>query len=439
MKTKLVSTMLIISLLLVGVASTGAAQEKTEIDFWYALSGSIAETTVELVEKFNESHPDIQVNAVQKGSYTQALTSAVAAYRSGNPPSMVQVYDTGTQTMLDSGVIYPLWKLIDKFDLNIDTKSFITPIRANYEIDGKLSSMPFNASSPIMYYNKDAFKEAGLDPNDPPRTFAEIEEMGQQLIENSDVKYALTTGWNPWVLIENMHTWHDQPLTNNKNGFDGRATEYYVNGPFSVKIFETLRDWQKEDIYTYQGRKGDPNPAFLGGDVAMVITSTGYLSGFLESSNFELGTTYMPHMQGYPKGKPEIGGGTIWAFKGQSEKELRATGKFFEFLSKPESQVYWHKNTGYFPASNEATRALLDSGFFAEHPHYLTAFMQMITGVTTPRNKGVRLGNYASIKRLLRNQIEAVFAGQGTPQEVLDRAAKQVNESLAEYTEGIED
>ncbi len=438
MKTKLVSLVLIFSLLLTGITFAGAAQEETEIDFWYALSGTIAETTLELVEGFNETHPNIHVNAVNKGTYSEALTSAVAAYRSGNAPDIVQVYEVGTQTMLDSGAVHPLWKLVEEYDLNIDTENFIAPVKSYFEVDGKLASLPFNSSTPVMYYNKDAFEEAGLNPNHPPRTFAEVEEMGKQLINNTDVKYALTAGWPSWTLLENMHTWHRQPIANNNNGYSDYATELKVNQDFSVELFETYRNWQQENVFTYQGREGSPNPSFLGGDIGMIITSTAYLSGFKEAAEFEIGTTYLPHMQGYPRGNSLIGGATLWALKGNSEEEQEATAKFLEYVARTDNQVFWHKNTGYFPVTNSAVRRLLDEGWFADNPNYLTAFLQMSTGVTTEGNKGLRLGNFVSIRNVLLNQIESMFGGDRTPERALNRAVREVNGVLDNYVSSQE-
>ncbi len=428
---------LVLPLLLIFVFSfavVGQAQV-TEIDFWYALSGNIQEVTLSLVEDFNESHPDIQVNPVHKGSYSEVLTSSIAAYRTGNAPHIVQVYEVGTQTLLDSNAIKPVYELFEENDMDINWNDFIGPLKAYYSVDGNLYSLPFNSSTPFLFYNKDAFEEAGLDPNQPPRTFKEVEEYGKQLVESGAVENALTVGWPSWVLAENMFTWHGQPITNNRNGYDGHASELKINSEFGVELFTQLKEWQSENIFTYEGREGTPNPSFLTGKTAMIITSTAYLGGFKEGADFEIGSGFIPHKEGLPQGNSLIGGATLWVYQGHSDEEYRAVTEFLDFIASVDQQVRWHKETGYLPVTNSAVNQLEEEGWFEENPNHSTAFNQLNIETETGEFAGLRLGDFVAIREIVLSEIESIFSGNKTVEKALDDAVQKSNQRLERYIE----
>ena len=428
---------LVLPLLLIFVFSfavVGQAQV-TEIDFWYALSGNIQEVTLSLVEDFNDSHPDIQVNPVHKGSYSEVLTSSIAAYRTGNAPHIVQVYEVGTQTLLDSNAIKPVYELFEENDMDINWDDFIGPLKAYYSVDGNLYSLPFNSSTPFLFYNKDAFEEAGLDPNQPPRTFKEVEEYGKQLVESGAVNNALTVGWPSWVLAENMFTWHGQPITNNRNGYDGHASELKINSEFGVELFTQLKEWQSENIFTYEGREGTPNPSFLTGKTAMIITSTAYLGGFKEGADFEIGSGFIPHKEGLPQGNSLIGGATLWVYQGHSDEEYRAVTEFLDFIASVDQQVRWHKETGYLPVTNSAVNQLEEEGWFEENPNHSTAFNQLNIETETGEFAGLRLGDFVAIREIVLSEIESIFSGNKTVEKALDDAVQKSNQRLERYIE----
>ena len=428
---------LVLSLLLVFVfsfATIGQSQE-TEIDFWYALSGNIQEVTLSLVEDFNESHPNIKVNPVHKGSYSEVLTSSIAAYRTGNAPHIVQVYEVGTQTLLDSNAIKPVYQLFEENDVEINWDNFIGPLKAYYSVDGNLYSLPFNSSTPFLFYNKDAFEEAGLDPNKPPKTFKEVEEYGKKLVESGAVNNALTVGWPSWVLAENMFTWHGKPITNNNNGYDGHATELKINSDFGVELFKQLKEWQSENIFTYEGREGTPNPAFLTGKTGMIITSTAYLGGFKEGADFEIGSGFIPHKEGLPQGNSLIGGATLWVYKGHSQEEYKAVTEFLDFIASVDQQVSWHKQTGYLPVTQSAVNELDEQGWFEQNPNHATAFNQLNIETDTGEFDGLRLGDFVAIREIVLSEIESIFSGNKTVEKALDDAVQKSNKRLKRYIE----
>jgi sn-glycerol 3-phosphate transport system substrate-binding protein len=391
--------------------------------------------TLSLVDKFNQSHPEIKVDPVHKGSYAENLTAAIAAYKSGNAPHVVQVYEVGTQTLLDSGAIVPVYELFSQHNIGIDWQDFLGPLRAYYSVDDNLYSLPFNSSTPFLYTNKDAYESAGLDPDTPPETFADLESMGQKLVDSGAVEVAWTAGWPSWTLVENMFTWHVKPIANNKNGYSDHASKLMINSDFGVKLFQTYRRWQDRSIFAYEGREGTPNPSYLTGKTAMIITSTAYLGGFKEAAEFEIGSGFLPHMEGEPQGNSLIGGATLWVFKGHPEADYAAVGEFLNFIATTEQQVYWHKNTGYLPVTNSAVKALEQEGWFKENPNHATAFRQLQIMPASGEFAGLRLGDFVAIREIILSEIESLFSGAKGVEEALDDAVEKSNQRLKRYIE----
>ena len=411
------------------------ADEPTEIEFWYALSGDIREATLEFIEEFNETHPDVHVNPVHRGTYSEVLTTAIAAYGTPEAPHIVQVSETlGTQTLSDSEAVYPAHELLDDYGYDVDWDDFLAPFR----VEGELKGLPFNNSVPILYYNKDAFAEAGLDPEQPPETYEDVEEMGEELLESGAVDYAMTVGWPSWLLVENVHTWHGQPFADNAGGFEGHATELYINREFGVNMFEIFVDWHERDILTYEGREGDPNPSFLTGETAIIQTSTGYLSGFEESADFELGTGFLPHNDDYPQGNAWLGGGRIWSLRGHEDEKYEAIAEFKNYVTQPEQQAEWHKRTGYLPVTESAAELLEEEGWFDENPNHATALEQVMVDIEADTLQGIRLGEYLSIRETILDNMEAIFAGRKSIEEGLDDAVESGNDILQRYLEQLD-
>ncbi|MFW6306511.1 MAG: extracellular solute-binding protein [Bacillota bacterium] len=433
MKLKVVSLLIFVILIVVLINPVLFAQEKVEIDFWYALSGHIREVTLDMVEDFNTSQNDIQVNPVHRGSYAEALTAAIAAYRTGNAPHVVQVYEVGTQTLLDSKAIVPVYQLFEDNNIIVDWNDFLGPLKAYYSVDDNLSSLPFNSSTPFLFYNKDAFREAGLDPNKPPRTFEEMEEYGEKLVESGVVENAITFGWPSWTMIENMFAWHGEAITNNSNGYDGHATELYINNDFGITLFNKYKELQDKNILAYEGREGTPNPSFLTGKTAMIITSTAYLGGFKETADFEIGSGFLPRFEDKLQGNSLIGGATLWVFDGHEKEEYKAVAEFLSYVASVDQQVDWHKSTGYLPVTISAVNKLESQGWFNENPNHATAFNQLQVETHNGKNVGLRLGDFTSIREILLAEIENIFAGNKSVEKALNDAVAKSNARLERY------
>jgi sn-glycerol 3-phosphate transport system substrate-binding protein len=410
------------------------AAAATEIHFWHAMGGQLNETVNELVKQFNQSQSEYEVKPLNKGTYPEVLTGAIAAYRQKNPPHIVQVFDVGTQTMLMSGAVYPVAQLMKDQEVAVNWGDFIKPVTGYYSKDGQLYSMPFNSSSPILYYNKDAFKKAGLDAEKPPATWAQVGEFSKKIIAAGGAKCGFTTSWPSWTMLENTFPWHDQPFATNQNGYTGLDTKLLINGEFGLKHIGQLAAWQKEGVYSYGGRMGQPDPKFINGDCAMLIQSSAVIGGFKKSiTKFAWGTGQLPHWGApYKKQNTIVGGGTLWVLKGQKPAEYKGVAQFMKFISEPKQQMWWSVTTGYVPITQTAIKSLEAAEHFKKNPEQWTALSQL-TATPTANSQGHRLGNMAQIRDVVEPELEGIFAGSKTAKEGLDAAVAKANEILKEF------
>ncbi len=410
---------------------TGALA-KTEIIWWHAMAGFLGERVNDITNKFNASQSEYEVKAIYKGSYPETLTAGIASYRAKTHPHIIQVFEVGTQTMLSSGAIYPVYQLMRDQGITIDWTDFIGVVKSYYSKDGNLYSMPFNSSTPILYYNKTAFEKAGLNPQIPPKTFEEIEKSAKLVLSKGLTKFGFTVAWPSWTLMENMHAWHDQPFANNNNGFSAMATQLRINGKLGVQVLELLTRWQKEGLFTYSGRGARGDQPIINGDAAVGLASTALVGTMTRTAKFDWGTGNLPRLAGYPQGNSIIGGATLWVLKGHNKEYYKGVAKFLEFLGQTEQQAWWHANTGYLPLTRAAIKALPED-HFRKNSNLWTAFAQITSGKTTANSQGIRLGNFVAVRDTIEGEMENVFAGKKTPKEGLDGAVKKGNATLKEF------
>jgi sn-glycerol 3-phosphate transport system substrate-binding protein len=408
---------------------------KTEIQWWHAMTGFLGERVEEIANKFNTSQNEYVVKAVHKGSYPETLTAGIAAYRAKTHPHILQVFEVGTQTMLSSGAIYPVYQLMKDQGIKIDWEDFLSVVKSYYSYKGNLYSMPFNSSTAILYYNKTILKKAGLDPQKPPTTYDEIEKMAKGAVLSGASKIGFTVAWPSWTLVENMLAWHDQPFADHENGFAAMATQLKINGEFEIKLWDLLTRWQKEGIFTYSGRGNKGDQPIINGEAAVGLASTALVGTLTKTGKFEWSTGYLPRMAGYPQGNSIIGGASLWVMKGHKKEEYKAVAKFLEFLGKTEQQAWWHATTGYLPISNSALKALQATDHFKRTPDMWTAFGQITSGKTTPNSQGVRLGNLLAIRDNIEAEMENVLSGKKTSKQGLDDGVKKCNEILKEFAD----
>jgi sn-glycerol 3-phosphate transport system substrate-binding protein len=421
--------------LLVGASHVALAA--TEIQFWHAMEAALGERVNDIAAQFNASQSDYKIVPVFKGTYDQTLAAGIAAYRSGNAPAILQVYEVGTATMMQAKkAVVPVSEVFKQAGVPLDTKAFV-PAIASYYSDAKtneLVSMPFNSSTPVLYYNKEAFKKAGLDPNKPPKTWDEVRADAEKL-KASGMSCGFTTGWQGWIQLENYSAWHALPFASENNGFDGLDAKLEFNKPQQVAHIQFLQDMVKQGTFTYVGRKDESVSKFYSGDCGILTNSSGSLATIRKYAKFDFGTGMMPY-DANVRGAPQnaiIGGASLWVLAGKDPNVYKGVAQFLAYLSSPAVAAKWHEDTGYLPVTTAAYDLAKSQGFYAKNPGADTAIKQMLNKPPLPYTKGLRLGNMPQIRTVVDEELEQVWAQKKTPQAALDSAVARGNDLLRRF------
>ena len=414
-----------------------AAQAQTEIQWWHSMTAVNNEWVNDLAKQFNESQKDYKVVPTFKGNYDESMTAAIAAFRSGNAPHILQVFEVGTATMMASkGATVPVAKVMKDAGADFNPAGYIPAVAAYYTApNGQMLSFPFNSSTTIFYYNKDAFKKAGLNPDKAPATWPEVFEAAKKL-KASGHGCPMTLAWNGWTQLESFSAWHNVEFATEKNGLsaNGYKARMKINSPLHVRHIDNLAQAAKAGEYVYKGRGSAAQASFTAGECAMIQTSSGYYGDVAKNAKFAYGLAPMPY---YPdaKGAPQntvIGGASLWVMSGKKAPEYKGVAKFFEFLSQTKVQAASHQRTGYLPITMAAFELTDKSGFYQKNPGTDVAVNQMIRKVTD-NSRGIRLGNYVQIRTIEDEELEQVWSGKQSAQTALDSIVKRGDELLARF------
>jgi sn-glycerol 3-phosphate transport system substrate-binding protein len=418
------------------VSAHGAAAQ-TEIQWWHAMGGNLGEVVNELAAGFNKSQSEYKVNPVFKGSYTETLTAAIAAFRAKQAPHIVQVFEVGTANMMAAkGAVYPVYQLMADAKEPFDPKAYIGPVYGYYSTtDGKLLSMPFNSSTPVLYWNKDLLSKAGLDPNKPPKTWPELGEMAKKAVA-AGAKCGFTPQWQTWTMIENYGAWHNLPYATKENGFAGTDEALVFNDAPRVKFIQMLADWSKDKTFVYGGREGKSTALFTAGDCVFHIASSATASAIDKALGTDkFGIAMMPYSPDVAP-KPQnsiIGGATLWVLQGKPKAEYVGVAKFLTYLASAPVQAKWHQETGYVPVTLAAAKLTEDAGFYKKFPGRDIAVQQLTLNPPTENSKGLRIGNFVQIRDVVDEELEAVWSGKKDAKAALDEAVKRGNELLRKF------
>jgi sn-glycerol 3-phosphate transport system substrate-binding protein len=413
-----------------------AAKAQTEIQFWHSMGGALGDKVNELATKFNESQKDYKVVPSFKGTYPESMTAAIASYRAGNAPHILQVFEVGSGTMMAAkGAIVPVAKVMKDADEPFDPKAYL-PAVAGYYTDskGNMLSFPFNSSTVVFYVNKDAFKKAGLDPNKAPKTWKQFQAAADKL-KAAGQQCVYTSGWPSWMHIENFSAWHNVPIATKDNGMAGLDTEFKINSPLHVKHLTMLGDMAKKGQFTYAGRTNQAEAKFASGECAMLTSSSGAQANIRRNAKFEWSVNFIPYHDDVP-GAPQnsiIGGASLWTMGGKTNNAYKGVAKFFAFLSRPEIQMDWHTSTGYVPITMAAYELTRKSGYYDKNPGADIAIKQLTNKPPTANSKGLRFGNYVQGREVIEEEMEGVFSGKKEPKAALDEAVKRGNEILRKF------
>jgi len=411
------------------------AQAQTEIQWWHSMGGALGEWVNDLARDFNASQKDYKVTPTFKGSYDESMTAAIAAFRAGNAPHILQVFEVGTATMMASkGAIKPVTEVMKEGGQKFDQNAYVPAVAGYYTApNGQMLSFPFNSSTPVFHYNKDAFKAAGLDPEKPPTTWPEV-ALAAAKLKASGHKCPFTTSWISWTQLESFSAWHNVLFASKNNGFDGLDTRLVFNSPLHVRHIENLANMAKSGLFVYKGRGNAADATFVSGECAMATGSSALYGNVVRNGKFGYGIgtlPYYPDVQGAPQ-NTVIGGASLWVMNGKKATDYKGVAAFFSYLSQPEVAAKSHQRTGYLPVTKASFELTDKSGFYKKNPGTDVSVTQMIRK-TTDKSRGVRLGNFVQVRTIIDEELEGVWAGKKAPKEALDLAVKRGNEQLERF------
>ena len=420
---------------LAAAAWCAPAHAQVEIQWWHAMGGALGEWVNDLAKQFNESQSEYRIVPTFKGSYDESMTAAVAAFRAGNAPHILQVFEVGTATMMASkGAIKPVGEVMQQAGQKFDPNAYIPAVSGYYTApNGQMLSFPFNSSTTVFHYNKDAFKAAGLDPENPPKSWPEV-ALAAAKLKAAGHKCPFTTSWISWTQLESFSTWHNVEFATLKNGFGGTGTRLSFNSPLHVRHFENLANMAKQGLFVYKGRGNAADGVFVSGECAMMTGSSGLYGNIKRNAKFAAGIAALPYYPDVP-GAPQntiIGGASLWVMNGKKPAEYKGVAQFFAFLSKPEVAAGSHQRTGYLPVTLASYELTDKSGFYKQNPGTDVAVTQMIRK-TTDKSRGIRLGNFVQIRTIIDEETEQIWGGRKSAKEALDAAVKRGNEQLQRF------
>ncbi|MCH8167666.1 MAG: sn-glycerol-3-phosphate ABC transporter substrate-binding protein UgpB [Proteobacteria bacterium] len=429
-------TMTAIAVALGAALTAASATAATEINWWHAFTGRLGNLLAEQVETFNASQSEYVVVASHKGNYSETLNAGIAAFRAGEQPHILQVFEVGTATMMAArGAVKPMYQLMAETGTPFDPGAYLAAVAGYYTTtDGEMLSLPYNASTPVLYVNRDAFEAAGLDPDMDLSTWEQVDAALEALVSGGE-DCPLVTAWQSWVHLENLSAYHNVPFATRDNGFAGLDTELAFNGPVQVKHIRTMGEWVRDGKFIYTGRRNEGGANFRAGECALFTESSAGYAGVKANAEFAFEIRPLPYWASV-EGAPQntiIGGASLWVMEGHDSEEYAGVAAFLSFLSTSDIQAKWHQDTGYMPITMAAYEQTGASGFYGENPGTDIAIIQMTAKAPTPDSKGLRLGSFDQIRSIIDEELEAVWAGDKTAQEALDSAVERGNRLLRRF------
>ena len=429
------------------IAAPALAQSgPVEIQFWHGLAQPLGGLLEAIAGQFNESQNRARIVSSFRGGYPETMVAAIAAFRANAAPHIVQMFEVGTGTMMAAGrAIKPLHELLRETGVSINFDDYLPAVRGYYSLaDGRMMSMPFNSSTAIMFYNKDAFRRAGLNPDQAPRTWAELRQATQRL-RAAGVEIPFTTAWPTWTQIEQQSAIHNVEIASLENGFGGLNAELRINNPLMQRHFTNLLEMGREGGFRWGGRDAAGDALFANGQAAIVHASSGARARFvreLPGGVANLGAAMLPFYDEVP-GAPInsiIGGASFWAMNrgpagARSEAENRAIAEFFAFIARPEVAAKWHTDTGFLPVTRTAFEQVRASGFYTQNPGADIPIQQLLRGggTMTGASRGIRLGGFVEIRTIMQEEMERALQGQQGADAALANSVQRGNVVLRNF------
>ncbi|MFT7106934.1 MAG: sn-glycerol 3-phosphate transport system substrate-binding protein [Yoonia sp.] len=413
-----------------------AAMAQTEIQFWHAFTGRLGDLVAAQIESFNGSQSEYTVVGAHKGNYSETLNAGIAAFRAGEQPQILMVFEVGTATMMSAaGAVRPVYEVMNANSAPFDPDAYIGAVKGYYtSTDGDMLSLPFNSSTPVLWVNRDALTAAGVAADADMSTWQGVGAVLDQL-KDSGHECPLTTAWQSWIHLENFSAYHDIPFATKDNGFAGLDTELVFNSDAHVAHISQMGQWAQDGKFIYAGRRNEGGANFRSGECALFTESSAGYAGIKSEAEFAFEVLPLPYWDGVGNSPQNtiIGGASLWVMEGHEDAEYAGVAEFLSFLSSSPVQAQWHQDTGYLPitiAAGEATRA---SGFYEANPGTDIAVIQMTTNEPTANSKGLRLGSFDQIRGIIDEELEAVWTGDKTAEVALTSATERGNLLLRRF------
>ncbi|HRD84946.1 MAG TPA: sn-glycerol-3-phosphate ABC transporter substrate-binding protein UgpB [Rubrivivax sp.] len=425
---------------LAALAATAAltalpAAAQTEIQWWHSMSGQLGEWVGGLAKDFNGKQSQYKVVPVFKGTYPESFAAAIAAFRAGNAPHILQVFEVGTASMMASkGAIVPVSEVMKTAGVQFDASVYVPAVAGYYTApNGQMLSLPFNSSTTVFHYNKDAFKAAGIDTESPPKTWPEV-ALAAAKLKASGHKCPFTTSWQSWTQLESFSAWHNVEFATKRNGFNGLDTRLAIETPLHQRHIENMANMAQQGLFIYKGRNNAADATFVSGECAMTTGSSALYGAIKRNAKFKAGIgtlPYYPDVTGAPQ-NTVIGGASLWVMSGKKADEYKGVAEFFKYLSNADVQAKSHQETGYLPITSAAFGITEKSGFYKANPGTDVSVTQMIRK-TTDKSRGIRLGNFVQIRTIADEELEQVWAGKKSAKDGLAAIKKRGDAELEKF------
>jgi sn-glycerol 3-phosphate transport system substrate-binding protein len=419
---------------------------QTTITIWHSILSPVDGYLQRIIDDFNKSQSKYHVEMVYQGSYTQSLNKLISSIGSKDTPTLIQLDDVATQIMIDSGEITPVQQFIDKE--HYDLSDFEPKALAYYSQNGTLYSMPFNLSAPILFYDKQAFSDAGLDPNKPPQTLDEARADAEKLVKKDAsgniTRYGMALQVSPWF-FENMLAKQGALLVNNDNGRTARATEAAFASPEGNTILTWYRDMINDKIAYYAQDDTDALLSVAQQRTSMAIGSTAVVGAALALVSVagqdpqRVGTAEIPAPlpPAGTQGGAVLGGASMWILKRKSQDEQQGAWEFLKFASTPEQQARWYASTGYFPTRVSSYDLPEAKQRQEQFPQYRTASEQVRNSPSTPATEGALDGRFNQLRDNVTRAFEQVLGGGSDPATELKTAAAASTNDMQDYNRTV--
>jgi sn-glycerol 3-phosphate transport system substrate-binding protein len=423
--------------ILLTLALAGTATAQTTVEFWHSFGDAKRTGWIQArADEFNKANPGIKVVPSYKGSYNDSLQATILAARQNKAPALVQIFEVGSQLALDSGAFQPVSGI-----KTVDFSDYIKPVINYYTIGGKVNSLPFNSSSPVLYFNQDLMKKAGLNPKTPPTTFGGMLKACQKIEAANLGATCFGMSLNGWF-IEQWMAQQGAALLNNGNGRQGRATATNLDSAAAKNIFTFFKTLQANKAYTYTGKLEDwdgSDAIFTNQKTVFHITSTadiGNIRDAAKTSGFTVGVGVLPIADGTKRNGVVIGGASLWIPKSVSKAQAEAALDFSLYMTNTKNMADWHKLTGYYPVRQSSIDLLRKQGWFTQSPLQLVAFNQLTKTIPSPATAGGLNGAAIQTRKIIEEGIQKVLAGQSVDaalKETKARADAALNEYNANF------